>query len=74
VNKNQVTLDAGEKLAQAKRQETTSALAGDLASGVLSCITSLIQGSGRSAEIYDILTEAFHSYWSGRGSGMQDRP
>jgi Flp pilus assembly protein TadD len=29
VNKNEVTLDAGEKLAQAKRQETTSALAID---------------------------------------------
>ncbi|MGO4880061.1 MAG: tetratricopeptide repeat protein [Bryobacteraceae bacterium] len=29
VSKNQVTLDAGEKLAQAKRQETTSALAID---------------------------------------------
>jgi len=29
VNKNEVTLDAGEKVAQAKRQETTSALAID---------------------------------------------
>ena len=29
VNKNEVTLDAGEKLSQAKRQETTSALAID---------------------------------------------